>query len=142
MKALSSIVLFFARLCLASIFIFGGASKVVFYEQTAQFMASKGMGAVHLFLIAAAIIELAGGLSLILGYRTRLCSAVLILYLIPVTIIFHSFWDVTGAEQAMAQIEFFKNLAIGGGLLYVLCCGSGGCGLDTCCCKSKPPEQK
>lgn len=143
MKALSSLILFVARLFLASSFIFAGASKVIFFDQNVQYMASKGMGAIPIFLICAIIVELAGGLSLILGYKTRFGASILFLFLIPVTLIFHAFWSVTGAEQVVAQFMFFKNLDIAGGLLYVICFGAGGFSIDACCsCSSKKPEQE
>ncbi|MEI8125576.1 MAG: DoxX family protein [Parachlamydiaceae bacterium] len=142
MKALSSIILFVARLCLSAMFIFAGASKVIFFDQTSQYMLAKGMTLVPVFLIGAAIVELVGGLSILLGYKIRFGASILILFLIPTTLIFHSFWNATGMEQMIEQIMFLKNLAIVGGLLYVLCYGSGGCALDSCCCKPKEPEQK
>jgi len=143
MRVLNSLLSFVARLCLAAVFIFAGASKIIFYDQTAQYMASKGMTMVPIFLIGAAIVELVGGLSLVLGYKTRFGAAILLLFLIPTTLIFHDFWNATGAEAVVQQINFLKNLAIFGGLLYVLCHGCGGCSFDSCCCRSKmPPENK
>lgn len=141
MKAVFSLVLFVARLSLAAIFLFAGASKLIYFDQTAQYMASKGFTYVPIFLFGAAIVELVGALSLIFGYKTRFGASILLLFLIPTTIIFHNFWNVAGADQQLQQIMFLKNLAIFGGLLYVLVSGSGGCAMDACCCKSKQPEK-
>ncbi|MBA3815055.1 MAG: DoxX family protein [Parachlamydiaceae bacterium] len=132
--------MFFARLCLAAIFILSGVNKFMNFDQTAAYMASKGMTMIPLFLFGAASIQILGGLSLVLGYRTRVGAALLILFLIPATYIFHDFWNVTGADRVALQVEFLKNLAILGGLLYVLSTGPGRCACDSCCCKSKYPD--
>lgn len=140
MKAIRSLLTFIARLCLAGIFIFAGAGKLIFFDQTATYMASKGFTAIPLFLVGAALLELIGGLSLILGYKAKFGAALLLLFLIPTTFIFHDFWNATGADQAIQQIMFLKNLAIFGGLLYVFCDGPGSFAVDACC-RTKTPEQ-
>lgn len=132
-----SVSLFLGRLFISLIFILAGIGKLLNYDQTAQYMASKGMTMIPLFLIAAAVIELLGGLSLLLGFKTRVGATLLLLFLIPVTIIFHDFWNLQGAEQHAMLIEFMKNLAIFGGLFYVLSVGPGRWSLDAlCCCSS------
>lgn len=136
MKFCCSFLMFFARLCIAAIFILAGVSKFMSFDQTAAYMASKGLTMIPLFLFGAATIEILGGLLLVFGYKTRLAAIILILFLIPTTLIFHDFWNLSGADQAAQQIEFLKNLAILGGLLYVLAVGSGRCALDSCCCKA------
>jgi putative oxidoreductase len=40
-------------------------------------------------------------------------------FLVPVTLIFHGFWNYVGAEQQMQMANFLKNIAIMGGLLYI-----------------------
>lgn len=125
MKFLIAFVLFIARICLAAVFIGAGIDKFMSFDQTSAYMAAKGFPVVPLFLVGAALIEILGGLILVFGYRTRFGALILLLFLIPTTIIFHSFWNLTGADQSMQQIMFFKNLAIFGGLLYVLCHGAG-----------------
>jgi putative oxidoreductase len=138
MKAIRSLLTFIARWCLAAIFLFAGASKLIFFDQTQAYMASKGFTAIPLFLFGAAILELVGALSLILGYKTRFGAALLLLFLIPTTGIFHDFWNYSGEEQGLQQIMFLKNLAIFGGLLYVFCDGAGTFSIDSCCRKKDP----
>lgn len=129
--------LLFGRIFLSIIFILSGLGKFLNYNETAQFMAAKGFTMVPLFLIGAAIVELAGGISLFLGYRARWGGLLLFLYLIPVTLIFHDFWEFSGIEREMQRTNFLKNLAIMGGLLYVACIGSGKCSVDVGSCKLK-----
>jgi putative oxidoreductase len=117
-------------MCLAAIFIWAAAGKIMFYDINSQYMASKGLTMIPVFLFGAALVELLGGLSLILGYKTRLGAAILLLFLIPTTFIFHDFWNAEGAARLPEQVNFMKNVAIFGGLLYVLVHGAGGCALD------------
>jgi len=141
MKALRSLFTLIARWCLAAIFIFSGAGKLIFFDQTQTLMAAKGFTAIPLFLFGATLLELIGGLCLILGFKARFGATILLLFLIPTTIIFHDFWNLEGTEHAMQQIMFLKNIAILGGLLYLICDGPGGFAYDAVH-RNKQPEIK
>ncbi len=133
MKFINALVLFVARVCIAAVFIWGASGKVFAYDMNVQYMASKGFTMIPFFLVSAAIVEFLGGLSLIFGYKSRLGALILLLFLIPTTIIFHDFWNLEAAKQLPEQVNFMKNLAIFGGLLYVLVFGTG-------CCNDKKDE--
>lgn len=146
MHFLCSFFTLIARLCLAAVFVFSGIGKFIFFDVTAEALANKGFMAASILLFAAAFIELIAALSLIIGYRARVGAFILLLYLIPVTFLFHNFWDLDGGERVLQQIMFLKNLAIFGGLLYVVCHGPGSCSFDHCgCCKKScsatPPSE-
>ncbi len=118
------------RILLSLIFVMSGFSKIPGWENTLGYMASKGMPMTQFFLFMAIVIEIAGGLSLLMGYKTRVGASLLIVFLIPATLIFHNFWTLTGMEQQMQMIMFMKNLAIIGGLLVVAGFGPGQISLD------------
>jgi len=118
------------RILLSLIFVMSGFSKIGGWEQTAGYMASKGMPLVPLFLVAAMLIEVLGGLSVLLGLKARVGAAALILFLVPASLIFHNFWTLEGMEQQVQMIMFMKNLSILGGLLLVVGLGSGPLSLD------------
>jgi putative oxidoreductase len=130
MRTTSSIPLLIGRLCLSAIFIITGIWKFANYHGVYQDMAAKGFPMVSFFLVSAAIVELIGGLLLFFGYKTRLCAAILMLYLIPVTLIFHDFWNVPEAQRYTQIVEFLKNLGIFGGLWELLVSGPGRISLD------------
>jgi putative oxidoreductase len=88
-------------------------------------MASKGMTMLPIFYGAAVAIEILAGLFILLGYKTRWAAALLALYLIPVTFVFHYFWDLEGAARTLQMYMALKNLAIIGGLLFLLGSGPG-----------------
>ena len=119
------------RLLLSAIFLFAGAGKIMDYAGTAQQMADRGMPAVELLLPAAIAVEILGGLSLLLGFQTRLGALLLFLFLIPTTLIYHNFWAVPDPGQYHMQlIHFMKNLAIMGGLLEFCAAGAGAISID------------
>ena len=117
--------LLFGRLMLAYIFVVAGYGKIAGFAGTAKFMASKGMPMVEPLLVATIIIELVGGLMLAVGWKARWAAWAFFLFIIPTTIIFHPVWSSPGEA-----VQFNKNLAIMGGMLYVAMVGSGRLSLD------------
>jgi putative oxidoreductase len=121
------------RLAIATIFILAGVGKFLNYEGTAAYMASKGFSMVPFFLYAAATVEILGGLLLVLGWKTRFGAIILALFLIATTVIFHDFWRERPELVEVQMINFLKNLAIFGGLLYILATGPGSISIDRLC---------
>jgi putative oxidoreductase len=114
------------RLLLATIFLMSGMNKIMNADGTQQYMMAMGMTwATTLFYLGAIALELGGGLSVLLGYWTRLGAWALILFMIPTTLIFH-----TNFGDQNQMIHFLKNLAMIGGLLYVATFGPGPISLD------------
>lgn len=113
------------RILLALIFIIAGFNKIQGFAGTAGYMASKGLPMPDVLLVLTIIIELGGGLLIAVGLHARLAATAIFLFLIPVTVIFHGFWGVEEAKQQAEMISFMKNLAIMGGMLYIIANGSG-----------------
>ena len=124
------------RLLLSTIFILSGLTKFTDWNGTADYMAGHGLPLIPLLLPIAALVEIAGGLAILLGARSRAAALLLFLYLIPTTLIFHNFWSQTGAEYINQMHHFLKNLAIMGGLALIFGLGPGFPSVDnsqTCC---------
>jgi putative oxidoreductase len=113
------------RLLLAYIFILSGYAKITGFAGAAKFMASKGMPMVEVLLVGAILVELVGGLMLAVGWKARWAALAIFLFIIPDTVIFHPVWADPGQ-----MINFNKNLAIMGGMLYVVFAGPGKLSLD------------
>src|SRR4051812_2492617 len=75
------------RLLLATIFVLSGLTKFTDWNGTAAFVSAHGLPLVPVLLPLAAIVEIAGGLAILLGFRSRMAALVLFLYLIPATLI-------------------------------------------------------
>ena len=113
------------RVLLAAIFVMSGLGKVAAPAATLAYMKAAGLPFAPLGLAGAALIELGGGLALILGYRTRLAATILAVFALITALIFHS----ALADQNQ-MIHFFKNVAMAGGLLQVAAFGGGQLSLD------------
>ena len=115
----------FARICLSLIFIKAGISHILGFEATQQMMAQKGLPFSSLLLIGTIVFQLLGSLSLLLGYKVRIGSILLIIFLIPASIVFHDFWSKPEEIN-----NFLKNVGLIGGLLMVISAGAGAVSLD------------
>jgi putative oxidoreductase len=71
--------------------------------------------------MAARALQLIAGLGLILGIYPRISAVALLLFLIPATLMAHSFWEALGTPLYQVQlINFFKNVCMAGGLIFIL----------------------
>lgn len=131
MSNIQNVLPLMGRVFLSLIFISSGFGKIFSWDQTAGYMASKGMPMISLFLLGAILFEVAGGLSVLLGYRAKLGAVLLIVFTIPASFIFHNFWTLEGMEQQMQMIMFMKNIAIIGGLFGITANGAGPLSLDS-----------
>ena len=113
------------RTFLAVIFLQSAIGKIFSFAATQQMMADRGLPLPALLLLGNIVFQLVGGLSLILGYRTRWGALILILFLIPTTLVFHNVFVDPGE-----QIAFLKNLALIGSLMMVSYFGAGPVSLD------------
>lgn len=123
---LQKIIPLVARTCLAVIFIRSGAGKALDFGGTQEQIASTGLPLAALLTAGAIVFELVGAALVLLGYKAKWGALLLILFLIPTTLIFH-----TNFAEGMQVTQFFKNLAILGGLLMVTAFGSGPFSLES-----------
>jgi putative oxidoreductase len=131
MNGIRDVFALIGRILLALIFVLSGVQKITNFNGTAGFMAMNGMPAVTFLLIVSILIELGGGLLIVVGFHTRWAALIIFLFLIPVTLVFH----VHGYQMAMAQhqmpiammqkINILKNISIEGGLLMLAAFGPG-----------------
>ena len=67
---------------------------------------------------------------ILVGYQTRWASVVLIVFVALTCILVHNFWTMEGPARAANQGNFYKNLALIGGLLLIYVQGPGTCSLE------------
>ncbi len=118
------------RLLLANIFITSGFNKIVGFAGVAQYMDMKGIPISEVLLVLTITIELGGGLCILFGWQARWAALAIFLFLVPVTLIFHPYWTYAEGEMRAQFIQFHKNLAIMGGMLYIVVFGSGPLSVD------------
>ena len=109
------------RMLLAGVFISGGANTFTNPDQRAVKVAKAGIPQAREATILNGATMVVAGTALALGIAPRLAAAVLAASLIPTTFVGHPFWqEESPANRAGQQIHFLKNLAILGGLLFVI----------------------
>jgi len=97
----------------------------------AHYLAGKGVpGPAIAWAVVAAVVEFFGSAALILGFQTRLVAALLVAFTIIAAILAHPFWAVSPEQYQAQYANFFKNIAICGGLLYVFVRGAGPISID------------
>jgi putative oxidoreductase len=102
-----------------------------FSQSSIQYAASQGVPMAGFSVPLAGIISLLGGVSILIGYKAKEGAWLIILYLLPVTLMIHNFWDITDpAAVAFQQIHFMKNLSLLGAALLIAYFGSGPMSLD------------
>jgi len=110
-----------ARMLVSIVFLLN-ALGIVDQAIPAKEMAERGApeALVPLFMFFGRSVELVAGVALAFGVLPRLAALALLAFLIPATLVSHSFWLATGTPAFQPQlINFSKNLAICGGLLFI-----------------------
>jgi len=73
----------------------------------------------------AVVLMLVGGLFVFFGIKTRFGAFLLMLFIIPTSILIHSFWLLQGSDRELQMMFFMRNVSILGGLFYLLAFGNG-----------------
>lgn len=109
-----------ARILIGGMFLYNGIIKISGFEGTVGYINSVNLPSPEILAVIALIIEIACGLLLILGYRIAKAATVLVVFTVLATIFFHS-----NTSDPMQFVLMTKNLAIIGGLLYMMTFGAG-----------------
>lgn len=120
-----AVVPFVGRLLLSAIFLISVLGKIQAPAGTIGYIGSAGLPFPQIAYALAVLIELAGGLALLVGFRTRIAAGALAVFSLVAAVGFHS--NLVDLNQF---IHFFKNIAIAGGLLQVVAFGAGAFSLD------------
>ena len=118
------------RVLLALMFVWAGYGKITGYDGTAGFMASMGVPMVGVLLPLTILVELGGGLALIVGWKARWAAFLLAAFTVIASVVFHNFWTMTGDAAMTNMLFFYKNVAVIGGLLMVWALGPGRVSVD------------
>jgi putative oxidoreductase len=117
------------RALFALIFVVAGLGH--FSKAPIDYAAAAGVPLAGLLVPLSGVIAILGGLSIAFGYHARLGAALLILFLVPVTLAMHAFWTVADPMMAkMQMVMFMKNTALLGAALLIAHIGAGPISLD------------
>ncbi len=102
-----------------------------FSSGTIAYAASAGVPMASIMVPLSGIIAFIGGLSIVLGFKTKIGAWLIIIFLIPVTFMMHKFWTVSDPmAQQMQMANFMKNMGLIGGALFLTYFGAGPISID------------
>jgi putative oxidoreductase len=121
----SSAVVLVGRVLLSSLFILAGYAKLTGLAGTAGWFGSIGLPMPMVTAVVVGLLELFGGLAILVGFQTRLAAVALAIFTLAATAIAHmDFGD------QMQVLLFQKNVSIVGGLLILAAFGAGALSID------------
>jgi putative oxidoreductase len=121
----SDALLLLGRIAIASVFIPAGLSKLGNLQGFAASLERGGVPFAQVMAPLGALVEFLGGIAIAVGIQVRFAAALMILFTIVATLIAHRFWELQGAARQAQQGQFFKNLGLIGGFLFLVANGGG-----------------
>ncbi len=130
MNALQNPLALIGRILLAIVFVPAGFGKIAGFAGTVGYATAAGLPLPTIGVAIALVIELVGGLALLIGLFTRYAALALAVFVLVASYFFHAYWAMPAEQQMMQQLMFFKNIAITGGLLAFAAFGPGAYSVD------------
>jgi putative oxidoreductase len=118
-------VVLIGRILLSIVFILSGFTKLTALGATAGYFGSMGIPAPMVVAVLVGLLELLGGLAVLLGFRTREAAFALAVFSVASAFVAHLDWS-----DMMQLINFQKNLAMAGGFLVLGAYGAGRLSVD------------
>jgi len=119
------------RLLLCTVFIWSGLLALMNPSGTAQYFARVNIPIPDVTVWLAIIIELIGGLAILVGFKVRWVAPVLAIYCLITGFAVHLPLGMNGDAMALDNmVHFYKNLAMAGGFAYVTAFGAGKLSVD------------
>ncbi len=128
--------LLLGRIGIACLFLPSGLSKLVHFTAFAHSLAAKTLPfgvplpLPILLAIVAVTIAVVGPLLILLGTQTRWVSLVMIAFVVMASLTTHRYWEMQGAMRQANQVNFYKNLGLMGGFLFLYVSGPGALSWD------------
>ena len=123
--AVNAYLPFLARVLMSSLFIWDGVVQLSDPARTATYIASLHIPMPSISVWLSIAIHLLGGLAILIGFKTRWAAAVLALLCLGTAFGIH-----LPAGDMANMINFYKNLVMAGGFLYVIAFGAGAVSAD------------
>ena len=101
-----------ARVLLAGVFLVSAYSRIADWNGSVLFLISHGLGGfAQAACIVSLVFELLGGISLLIGFKTRAGAIALTIFLLGVTLTQNCFWFMPVDSRALIVSMFVKNIA-------------------------------
>jgi len=113
------------RILMSLLFILGGWGKLMGPAATQAMFVKQGLPMVEAAWVLAVLVELGGGLAILFGLFIRPVAVVCAAWCVATALIAH-----TNFADRIQEINFFKNMGMTGGFLYIAAFGAGAWSLD------------
>jgi uncharacterized membrane protein YphA (DoxX/SURF4 family) len=109
------------RILYGGFFVYAGINHFRHLGMMSQFAGMRGVPAPKAAVILSGLLVLVGGLFIVLGVAPTVAVALIILFLVPVSLYMHKFWAETDPMGRINQrVNFEKNVALAGAALLLL----------------------
>lgn len=124
-----NLLVLFGRILYTAVFLISVPGH--FSQNTIQYAASQGVPMAGVLVPLSGVIALLGAVSILIGYKAKEGAWLIILFLGPVTLMMHQFWNIADpALAAVQQVHFLKNLSMLGAAFLIAYFGSGPLSLE------------
>jgi putative oxidoreductase len=113
-------VLLIGRVLFSFFFIYSGFNHLTKLSMMSGYAAASGVPAPTVAVLVSGLMLLAGGLSILLGFKPKLGATLLFVFLVPTAFLVHKFWGIADPMLAANQAaHFWKNITLAGAALII-----------------------
>jgi putative oxidoreductase len=125
------VVLLIGRVAIGTLFLCTGWRHLMNLQRFADDIGKDGLiGPLMGWAVLAAVIEFFSSLAIVAGYKTRLAALLLMLFTLAAAFLAHRYWELEAAQSFPQFVQFWKDISIIGGLLFVFVRGAGPLSVD------------
>jgi len=121
-------IILLARILMGAIFVMSGFEKLMDIPHFVTSVVSRGVPAPLGYV--APFVEFFGGVCLITGFAARYTALVLIVFITIASFTSHRYWEAAPARFSGQFNNFWKNVAMTGGMLLLFASGAGRYAVD------------
>jgi putative oxidoreductase len=126
MNRTDDLALLVGRCCIAALFIPDGFGKLMNFSRFAASLAGSGLPFPEAWAAAAIFAALGGGIAVLLGIQVRWAALLLVAFVVIATALNHRYWEFADEARRRANAgQFWKNVSLVGGLLFLHVAGAG-----------------
>ena len=120
-----------ARVLMSALFIADGLAKFPGYEGSLAYFHGKGFPLLPYTVWLAILIEVGGGVALLVGFQTRIAAATLALFCAVAAMAGHAFWNLPPGGARIGDLyHFAKDFGLAGGFVGLAVAGPGRLSVD------------
>ena len=123
--ALQNPIALIGRILLGLFFVMSGWEKINGFSGTVGYIAGAGLPMASVVAVLTILVELGGGLMIILGIGSRWAGLALAGFSLVAALLFHAYWSSPPDQHYGQYLNFWKNVTIAGGMLMLAAFGPG-----------------